>query len=64
MKIFTDAQEAILRMTSGESGPGQVHALGAREHIATLRQREPAVTIKLQLCPEREGGRVGEAGGG
>jgi ribonuclease HI len=53
--IFTDAQAAILRMTSDEPGRGQVYALEARKHIATLSQREPAVAIELRWCPAHKG---------
>jgi len=43
--IFTDAQATILRMTSDEP----------RRHIATLCQREPAVTFELRWRPARKG---------
>ena len=49
-----DAQ-AILRVISDEPGPGQVYALEARKHIATLRQREPTVTIELRWRPAHKG---------
>jgi len=39
--IFTDAQAAIRRMASEESGPGQKYALQARKHIAVLRKAWP-----------------------
>jgi hypothetical protein len=48
-------QAAILRMTLDEPGPGQVYALEARKHIATLSQREPAVAIELRWCPAHKG---------
>ena len=37
VRIFTDAQAAIARMTHDEPGPGQTYALQARQAIATLR---------------------------
>jgi hypothetical protein len=53
--IFTDAQAAIRRMTSDGPGPSQVHTLDARKRIATLHQRESAVTIELRWHPVQKG---------
>ena len=53
--IFTDAQAAIRRMASEEPGPGQQHALQAREHIAALRMAGPGVIIEILWCPAHKG---------
>jgi len=42
--IFTDAQAAIWRMTSDDSGTGQKYAIEARK----LRAREPGIRIKIR----------------
>jgi len=39
VRIFTDAQAAIARMTHDEPGPGQTYALQARQAIAALRRQ-------------------------
>jgi len=38
VRIFTDAQAAITRMTHDEPGPGQTYAIQARQAIAILRK--------------------------
>jgi len=48
VRIFTDAQAALKRMTHDEPGPGQTHALQARKAIAALHKREPAVEIEIR----------------
>ena len=53
--IFTDAQAAIRIMASDEPGPGQVYALQARKHIATLRRARPNITIGIRWCPAHKG---------
>jgi len=53
--IFTDAQAAIWRMTSGDPGPGQKCALEARRHIAALRAKQPNVKIEIRWCPSHQG---------
>jgi len=50
--ILTDCQAAIGRMASDEPGPGQKYALEARQHIATLRAKEPSVR---RWCPSHQG---------
>ena len=45
VRIFTDAQAAIMRMTHDEPGPGQTYALQA---IAALRRREPSIEIEIR----------------
>ena len=55
VRIFTDAQAALKRMTYDEPGPGQTYALQARQAIATLRKREPAVEIEIRWCPAHKG---------
>jgi len=49
--IFTDCQAAIGRMASDEPGPGQKYALEARQHIASLRAKEPSVKIEFGGAP-------------
>jgi len=53
--ISIDAQAAIRRMASEEPGPGQMHALQARKHIAALRRAKPSITIEIKWCPARKG---------
>jgi len=55
VRIFTDAQAAIKRMTHDEPGPGQTHALQAMQAIAALRKQEPAVEIEIRWCPAHKG---------
>ena len=55
VRIFADAQAAITRMTHDEPGPGQTYALQVRMAIATLREREPSVEIKIRWCPAHNG---------
>jgi len=55
VRIFTDAQAAITRMTHDEPGPGQTHAIQARQAIADLRRREPAIEIEVNWCPAHKG---------
>jgi len=50
VRIFTDAQAAITRMTHDEPGPGQTCAVQARKAIAALREREPSVEIEIRWC--------------
>jgi len=49
--IFSDFQAAIGRMASSELGPGQKHAILAREWIAKLKGRKPDVQIEIRWCP-------------
>ena len=51
IRIFTDAQAAIARMSHDEPGPGQTYAIQARQAIAILRKQEPAVEIEINWCP-------------
>jgi len=46
VRIFTDAQAAITRMTHDEPGPGQTYAIQARQAIAILRKQEHAVASR------------------
>jgi len=55
--IITDIQTAIRRMASGEPGPGQMYAIQARRHIATLRRARPSVTIEIRWCPAHKESR-------
>jgi len=55
VRIFTDAQAAIKRMTHGEPGPGQTYALQARQAIAALRKQEPAVKIEIRWYRAHKG---------
>jgi len=50
--IFSDAQAAIVRMTSDNPGPGQQYALEARRHITALRAKDPNIQIEIRWCPE------------
>jgi len=47
VRIFTDAQ------AHDEPGPGQTYA--ARQAIAILRKKEPAVEIEINWCPAHKG---------
>ena len=58
VRIFTDAQAAIARMTHDEPGPGQTYAIQARQAIADLRRREPAIEIEVNWCPAHKGYRA------
>jgi hypothetical protein len=51
--IYTDAQAAIRRMGSDEPGFGQVHALEARKHIATIHRRRHGVRSNSGGAPRR-----------
>ena len=53
--IFIHAQAAIRRMASKKPGPGQMYALQARKHIATLRRERPDITIEIRWCPAHKG---------
>jgi len=53
--IFTDAQVAIRRIASEETGPGQKYAIEARRHIATLRRAHPGIVIEIRWCPAHKG---------
>jgi len=55
VRIFTNAQAAIARMTHDEPGPGQTNAIQARQAIAILRKQEPAVEIEINWCPAHKG---------
>jgi len=57
VRIFTDAQAAITRITYYEPGPGQTYALQARKAIAALRERGPSVEIEISSCPGHKGSR-------
>jgi ribonuclease HI len=57
--IFTDALAAIWRMALEELSLGQIYALQARKHIATLRRVRPNVTIEIGWCPAHKG-RLGK----
>jgi len=46
--IFSDAQAAIRRMASDETGAGQQHATQVRKHIAALRRAWPGITIEIR----------------
>jgi len=67
VRIFTDAQSAIARMTHDEPGPGQTYAIQARQSIAGLRRREPAIEIEVNCTQQDTGQRgrgwVGQVGG-
>ena len=56
LRIFTDAQAAITRMTHDEPGLGQTNALQARKAIAALREREPSIEIEIRWCKGIPGG--------
>ena len=47
VRIFTDAQAAIARITYDEPGPEQTYAIQARQAIADLLRREPAIEIEV-----------------
>jgi len=51
VRIFTDAQAAITRMTHDEPGPGQTYTIEARQAIAILRKQVPAIEIEIRWCP-------------
>jgi ribonuclease HI len=53
--IFTNAQAALRRMASEEPGPGQMRAVQARKHIATLRRARPNISIVIRWCPAHKG---------
>jgi ribonuclease HI len=53
--IFTDAQAVIRRMASEEPGPGQMYAIQARKHIATLRRARPDIIVEIRWCPAHQG---------
>jgi len=53
--ILTDAQAAIRRMASDEPGPGQLYALHAQKHIATLRRARPGIIIEIRWCSTHKG---------
>jgi len=55
VRIFTDAQAAIPRMTHDEPGPGQIYALQAAKAIAALHEREPSVEIEIRWYPTHKG---------
>jgi len=55
VRIFTNAQAAITRLTNDEPGPGQTHAIQARQAIEILRKQEPAVEIEILFCPAHKG---------
>ena len=55
VRIFTDAQAAITRMTHDEPGPGQTYAIQARQAIAILHKQEPAIEIEIRWCPAHKG---------
>jgi len=55
VRIFTDAQAAIARITHDEPGPGHTYAIQARQAIAALRKKEPAVKIEIRWCPAHKG---------
>ena len=57
---FTDAQAAIARMMHDEPGPGQTYAIQARQMIADLRRREPAIEIEVNWCPAHKQGDTGQ----
>jgi len=53
--IFSDAQAAIVRMTSDDPGPGQKYALEARRHITTLEAKDLNIQIEIRWCPSHQG---------
>jgi len=66
--VFTDAQAAVRRMASEETGSGQMYVLRARKHISVLGQagyhHQDPVAFGTQGSPrEREGRRTGQARG-
>jgi hypothetical protein len=42
-------------MASEDPGPGQMYAIQARRHIATLRRARPDIVIEIRWCPAHEG---------
>jgi len=42
-------------MTHDEPGPGQTHAIQARQAIAILRRQEPTIGIEIRWCPAHKG---------
>jgi len=55
VRVFTDAQAVIKRMTHDEPGPGQTYTLQARQAITALRKQEPAVEIEIRWRPAHKG---------
>ena len=55
VRIFTDAQASIKRMTHDEPGPGKTYTLQAGQAIAALRKQEPAVELEIRWCPAHKG---------
>ena len=55
IRIFTDAQAAITRMTHDEPDPRQTYALQARQAIEDLRKREPVIKIEIRWCSTHKG---------
>jgi len=53
--IFTDAQAATKRMASEDPGPGQMHAIQARKHIATLQKARPDIAFEIRWCSAYKG---------
>jgi len=49
--IFMDAQAAIRRMASRESGPSQKYALQTRKHITVLQKTQPDIVTEIRQCP-------------
>jgi len=55
VRIFTDVQAAVTRMTHDEPAPGQIYALQARKAIAALHEREPSVETETRWYPAQKG---------
>jgi len=53
--VLTNCQAAIGRMASDEPGPGQKYALEVRQHIATLRAKDPNARIEIRWYPSHQG---------
>jgi ribonuclease HI len=53
--IFTDAQAAIRRISTEDPGPGQMYAIQARRHIATLRRARLGIIIEIWWCLAHKG---------
>ena len=53
--VFTDAQAAIWRMTSGNPGQGQRYTIAARKHIVELRRKEPGTRTEIRWSPSHCG---------
>ena len=51
VRIFTDAQAAIKRVTHDEPGVGQTYALQARKSIEALRKQNPPSKFEIRWCP-------------